>query len=105
MSRMKLALNVVEDLRSLADSIETLSKSLTDTNATDVEEVRKPETSQEEKTAPKITFEDTRAILAVLTRQGKQEKVKELITKYGAKKLSDVPEDKYQELLDEARKI
>ena len=36
MSRMKLALSVVEDLRSLADSIETLGKSLTDTNNTDV---------------------------------------------------------------------
>lgn len=98
MSRMKLALSVVEDLRSLADSIETLGKSLTDTNNTDVEEVREPE-------APKIKFEDLRAVLAVLTRQGKQDKVKELITKCGAKKLSDVPEEKYQELLDAARKI
>lgn len=52
-----------------------------------------------------VTFEDLRAVLAVITRDGKQQKVKELITKYDAKKLSDVPEDKYQELLEEARKL
>jgi hypothetical protein len=98
MSRMKLALNVVEDLRSLADSIETLAKSVTDTNDAEVEEERKPE-------VPKIKFEDLRAVLTVLTRSGKQAKVKELITKYGAKKLSEVPEEKYQELLDAAREI
>ena len=94
MSRMKLAMNVVKDLRSLADSIEALTDEQHDA---DVEEVREP--------ATKITFEDLRAVLAVLTRDGKQKEVKKLITKYGAKKLSDVPEDKYQELLDKARKI
>ena len=61
--------------------------------------------AKEEKSIPKISFEDLRAVLAVLTRDGKQQEVKELITGYGAKKLSDVPEDRYQELLDAARKI
>ena len=92
---MKLSLKVVEDLRNLANSIEALATD--NQHVTDVEEVREP--------ATKISFEDLRAVLAAITRQGKQEKVKELITKYGAKKLSDVPEDKYHELLDEARKI
>lgn len=92
---MKPVLNVVKDLRNLANSIEALATD--EQHVTDVEEVREP--------ATKISFEDLRAVLAVLTRQGKQQKVKDLITKYDAKKLSDVPEDKYQELLDEARKI
>lgn len=90
MSKMKLALEVVKNLRSLADSIEVLAGS------------NNEEPSKEE---PKITFEDLRAVLAALTREGKQEKVKELIEKYGAKKLSDVPEEKYHELLEEARNI
>ena len=105
---MKLALNVVEDLRSLADSIETLAGAVggqQKPHGAGEEEVIKPTTALEEKPAPKITFEDLRAVLAVLTRDGKQEKVKELITKYGAKKLSDVPEEHYHELLEEARKI
>ncbi|NMA82725.1 MAG: rRNA biogenesis protein rrp5 [Epulopiscium sp.] len=98
MSKMKLALDVVENLRSLADSIEILAESVTDKNDTDVEKVIEPAT-------PKITFEDLRAVLAVLTRSGKQAEVKELIEKYDAKKLSDVPEDKYHELLDAAGKL
>ena len=95
MSKMKLTINVVKDLRSLADSIEALAADEQDD--VDVEEVKVPET--------KISFEEVRAVLAELTRDGKQKEVKELITSYGAKKLSDVPEDKYQELLDKARKI
>lgn len=62
------------------------------------------EVVQPEKPAPKITFEDLKMVLAVLARDGKQEKVKELITKYGATKLSEVPEEHYHELLEEARK-
>lgn len=98
MSRMKLALDVVEDLRNLASSIETLTKSLTDTNATDVEEVREPVTA-------KISLEDIREVLTPLTRAGKREEVKALLDKYGAKKLPDVKEEDYPEFLEEARKI
>ena len=91
----KKYLAVAKNMRNLADSIEALATD--EQHDAGVEEVREP--------ATKITFEDLRAVLAVLTRDGKQKEVKELITKYGAKKLSDIPEDKYQELLDEARKI
>lgn len=97
---MKLTLNVVEDLRKLADSLEILAGSVIEPHGAGEEEVIEPATSQEEK--PKITFEDLRA---VLSRDGKREKVKELIEKYGAKKLPDVPEEHYHELLEEARKI
>lgn len=86
---------VVENLRRLADSIEALATG--EQHGDDVEEVREP--------ATKITFEDLRAVLAVLTRDGKQQEVKKLITEYGAAKLSDVPEEKYQELLDKAREL
>ena len=86
---------VVENLRRLADSIEALATD--EQHGDDVEEVREP--------ATKITFEDLRAVLAVLTRDGKQQEVKKLITEYGAAKLSDVPEEKYQELLDKAREL
>lgn len=98
MSKMKLALDVVEDLRSLADSIETLSNAVEGKQSSEVAQPAKEE-------KPKITFQDLRAVLAVLTRDGKQKQVKELIEKHGAKKLSEVPEEAYQELLEEARKI
>lgn len=93
----KKYLAVAKSMRSLADSIEALTEATDEQHDADVEEVREP--------ATKITFEDLRAVLAVLTRDGKQQEVKKLITEYGAAKLSDVPEEKYQELLDKAREI
>ena len=93
MSKVKLALDVVENLRSLADSIEAL---------TDVVEGNEPKEKVE---ANLPTLEQVRAKLAALTQSGKQAEVKALITKYGAKKLSDIPEERYPELLKDAEGI
>ncbi len=49
-----------------------------------------------------ITLEEVRAKLAALSQSGKQAQVKALITKFGAKKLTDIPPEKYPELLAEA---
>lgn len=89
---MKKYRDIAKNLRSLADNIEALATD--EQHDASVEEVRKP--------AVKISFEEVRAVLAELTRAGKQKEVKDLITSYGAKKLSNVPEDKYKELLDKA---
>lgn len=56
-------------------------------------------------TTPNITLETVRAKLAALTQSGKQAEVKALIQKYGGAKLSDIPEDKYPELMKEAEGI
>lgn len=53
----------------------------------------------------KIGLEDVRAVLAKLSQHGKTAEVKDLITKYGAVKLSDVHEDKYKDLLKDAEGI
>ncbi|MBV4424319.1 hypothetical protein KM802_03460 [Clostridium tyrobutyricum] len=47
---------------------------------------------------PKVTIEDVRAVLAVKTRDGKTQKVKSLLSEFGADKLSSVPEDKLADL-------
>lgn len=49
-----------------------------------------------------ITIEQVRAILAEKSQAGKQPQVKALITKYGAKKLTDIAPERYAELLKEA---
>lgn len=66
--------------------------------STPVEE-KEPE---KEETASKISLETVRVKLAELSQNGKQKEVKGLITSLGYKKLSDVPEDKYAELLEKA---
>ncbi len=113
MSKMKLALDVVTDLRNLAGSIETLVFALesnpSDSAAT-VEKKQTEENKEAKKSAkpPKAklpTLEDVRAKLAALSQDGKQVQVKELITGFGAKKLSDIPVEKYPELLEEAEKL
>ena len=53
----------------------------------------------------KIGLEDVRAVLAKLSQHGKTAEVKDLITKYGATKLSDVDEGKYKDLLNDAEGI
>ncbi|TCL60549.1 hypothetical protein EDD76_102247 [Kineothrix alysoides] len=47
---------------------------------------------------PEVTVEDVRAVLAVKTRDGKTQQVKELLNQMGADKLSSVPKDKLTEL-------
>src|SRR5690606_32676479 len=58
-----------------------------------------------QKLADDVTLEQVRAKLAELTRNGKREQVKELLNEFGANKLSEVPADKYAELMEKAAEI
>ncbi|CDQ17970.1 hypothetical protein [Halobacillus karajensis] len=64
-----------------------------------------PEPDKKKDTAPKVSMETVRAKLADLAREGKQEDVKNLISSFDAKKLSEVPEDKFGELLAKAEEL
>ncbi|ACL77359.1 hypothetical protein [Ruminiclostridium cellulolyticum] len=59
-----------------------------------------PKVDEEGQSEEKITLEQVRAKLAELTRAGKP--IKQLITKFGASKLSEIPAEKYAEVLKEA---
>ena len=91
MSKTKIWLEVVNDLKNLSDSLQVLI---------DVLDGDKEDTK---KALP--TLEEVRQNLASLSQSGKQKEVKALITKYGAKKLSDIPVGKYPELLKDAEEI
>lgn len=99
MSKIKLALDVVEDLRALAASIEAL------TNAVGSNQAAAAETEAETPKEESITIEMVRAVLAEKSQSGKQPQVKALITKYGAKKLTDVYPACYPDLLKEAEAL
>ena len=51
------------------------------------------------------TLEEIRAVLAQKSIEGLTDKVKELIASYGVKRLSDVPPEKYADLLKKAEGI
>ena len=131
MSKIKLALDVVSDLKSLAESIETLVRAM-EANEPYVEnEVAKEpvkETKKRTKTKPvpksvndepeveeeapvetpeekAITLEEVRAAMADKSRDGHREAVKAIITKYGANNLSSLDPKHYAAALKEVGEL
>jgi protein subunit release factor A len=116
MSKIKLALEVVEDLKSLAESIETLVNALENNEEVDTNEIAdetskkkskvkaKPEEIKEpEEKQP--TLEEVRSAMADKSRDGYREAVKAIITKYGANNLSSLDPKHYAAALKEVGEI
>ncbi|WP_436802029.1 rRNA biogenesis protein rrp5 [Streptococcus dysgalactiae] len=103
MSQTKRWLDVVEDLRHLADSLEFLIAGM----KTDEAPVQQPKETKpiKAKETPKVTLEQVRGALASKSQEGKTAEVRELIQKYGASKLSEVDEEHFVDLLKEAGEL
>jgi len=54
---------------------------------------------------PKLTLEEVRAVLADKSMAGFRDEVKALITSFGVNRLSEVPADKYKELVEQAEAL
>ena len=65
----------------------------------------KEEPKEEVPTEQAISLEEVRAKLTALSESGKQAEAKDLITSAGAKKLTEIPKEKYAELLAKAEKL
>ena len=52
-----------------------------------------------------VTLEEVRAVLAQLSQAGKAADVKNLITTFGAAKLTEIPADKYSDVLAAAQEL
>lgn len=113
MSKIKLLLDVVSDLRSLADSLQAVADAVAKNGqeqpaqATEEQSVQKLEkknaAKQVEKAEPKpLTLEQVRAALAEKSRAGHTAEVKALLIKHGADKLSDIDPAEYPALLADA---
>ena len=104
MSRIKLLLDVVNDMRSLADSIQAVCDAMASDEPTEVpkeESQKKPSKSKAEK-APEITLEKVRGVLADKSRSGHTAEVRAIIQKYGADRLSDIDPKDYPAVLADA---
>ena len=123
MSKIKLLLDVVQDMRSLADSLQAVAEAVADSGAAEAEltTTKEPEKAGKTgKTAAKntvkkdtkaakqepeeklLTLEEVRAVLAEKSRSGHTEEVRELLNKHGADKLSEIDPAEYPALLAEA---
>jgi hypothetical protein len=106
MSKTKLALDVVADLRSLANSIETFVLG----QQTEI----KNEPTAKEKKAKKVdtpakenqpTLEELRAAMAEKNRDGHREAVKAIIQKFGAENLSSMDPKYYAQAMKEVGEL
>ena len=123
MGKVKLLLDVIGDLRSLADSLQAVADAVADNGAAEAEltTTKEPEKAAKTgKTAAKntvkkdtkaakqepeekpLTLEEVRAVLAEKSRSGHTEEVRELLNKHGADKLSEIDPAEYPALLAEA---
>ena len=96
MSKIKLLLDVVSDLRALADSVQAVADAIASNGP---HEITKPEQQSEEK---QLTLEEVRAVLAEKSHDGFTAEVRALLEKYGASKLSQIDPSKYAALLADA---
>ncbi len=123
MGKVKLLLDVIGDLRSLADSLQAVADAVADCGAAEAEMTTtkepekvgktgkaaakkdtakkdaKPAAKQEEKP---LALEEVRAVLAEKSRAGHTAEVRGLLAKHGADKLSEIDPAEYAALLAEA---
>lgn len=104
MSKIKLLLDVVEGMRSLADSIQAAAE------AAAGNEPVEPATQVPPHTEPKpiaktVSLEQVRAALAEKSQAGFTAEVRGLLEKYGAPKLSQIDPANFAALLADAEAL
>lgn len=104
MSQIKILLDVVSDVRHLADSLETYAKALIISEKADEFEEICSAQENPYPDEPVKTYEltDVRAVLAEISQSGHTAEVKKLLQKYGSKKLSEVNPEDYAKLMEDA---
>lgn len=105
MGRMSELDALIKELRSCGEAINGIAETLTEMfSSQDTAEAppKKPAKKETEKPKEAIPFEKVRHRMTVIAQAGFSAEVKALITKYGARKLSDIDPSKYEGLLKEA---
>lgn len=107
MSKTKLLLSVVSDLRSLADSLQTFCEAIVseDVAPTEASPAEQKVNTPAEHSKSSIKIEQIRSVLAKKSQAGKTADVRELLGKFGATKLSEISQDSYPELLKAAEEL
>lgn len=102
---------LVKALNNLAHAVNNLSASINamaELSALKQQPEPEPAETEQPKQQEKqeeIPLETVRAKLAALSRSGKKDEVKALLQKFGASKLTDVPKEKYPELMAVAEEL
>lgn len=103
MGKMKELAKQLDELKRCGETLIGISEKLKNIfSSSEQEEKAESETPKESKT---ISLEDVRAVMADKSRMGFTAEVKELLTKRGVNKLSEVDAKEYAALLSEAEVI
>ena len=99
MSKTKLLFDVVNDIKSLGDSLQVLAELFSNADETEIvaEECKQSDDTAETKL--KVTLEEVRAVLARKSQAGFTTQIQSIIRRFDAKKLSDVAPEHYEEIL------
>jgi hypothetical protein len=113
-SRIKLALEVVENMRSLASSFEYLVQAMEGNEpAIEPNEKAHPVKAEGKSKSPEVpvteaapketipTLEEVRALMAAKNREGHREAVKAILNKFGAQKLTALDPSYYKKVMQE----
>lgn len=98
MDKNKIIQNIIDDLNSITDNLETLGKMLNE--SADLEETKQKKNTKEIEQR-QLTLEEVRAAMAEKNREGHREEVKAILLKYGADKLTALDPEHYAEVLKE----
>ena len=103
MEKSKLFLDVVSDLRKLANSVQAIVDAMTENEPTGSTQSEPSTPVAEPKPTEKaVTLEQVRAVLADKSHDGFTAEVRTLLEKHGAKKLSEIDPASYAALLADA---
>ncbi len=106
MSKIKLLLDVVSDLRSLADSVQAVTEAMAGNEPAEATQPEIPVPGPEPKPEVKpVTLEQVRATLAEKSQDGFTAEVRGLLEKHGARKLSQIDPSEFSTLLAEAEAL
>ena len=106
MSKMKLILDVVEGMRSLANSIQSAAEAMVGNEPAEQTQDAPQTIAAEEKPQTKpVTLEQVRAVLAEKSQAGLGAQVRSLLEKHGAAKLSQIEPTNYSALLKDAEEL
>ena len=106
MSKTKLLLNLAQDLRSLADSVQAVADVMADKETAETVQPETPVSAKEsESPAKAVTLEQVRAVLADKSQQGFTADVRMLLEKHGASKLSKIDPENYAALMADAERL
>ena len=104
MSKVKLILDVVSDLHSLADSLKAVADAVTE-NEDIASSGQNEKIEKAEDVKKSYTLDEVRGTLANLSRDGFREEVKNILLKYGASKLSDIKSENYGDVMQDAKEL